>query len=138
MSAASDQAARTANATTAGPSISQRRQRSALGKAWRAFVQAPLSAKFGMLVIACYFVAAVFAPLIAPYGEAEVVGQGYLPWSATHLLGTDQLGRDLFSRLIYGARNTVGIALLTTILSFLLGGSLGCWLPSSGAGSTRC
>jgi len=125
MSAASDQTARTANATTAGPSISQRRQRSAVGKAWRAFVQAPLSAKFGMLVIACYFVAAVFAPLIAPYGEAEVVGQGYLPWSATHLLGTDQLGRDLFSRLIYGARNTVGIALLTTILSFLLGGSLG-------------
>jgi peptide/nickel transport system permease protein len=125
MSAASDQAARTANATTAGPSISQRRQRSALGKAWRAFVQAPLSAKFGMLIILCYFLAAVFAPFIAPYGEAEVVGQGYLPWSGAHLLGTDQLGRDLFSRLIYGARNTVGIALLTTILSFLLGGSLG-------------
>jgi peptide/nickel transport system permease protein len=125
MSAASDQAARTANATTAGPSISQRRQRSVLGKAWRTFLQAPLSAKFGMLIIACYFLAAVFAPLIAPYGEAEVVGAGYLPWSAANLLGTDQLGRDLFSRLIYGARNTVGIALLTTILSFLLGGSLG-------------
>ncbi len=40
-------------------------------------------------------------------------------------MGTDQLGRDLFSRLIYGARNTVGVALLTTLLSFALGGSLG-------------
>ena len=40
-------------------------------------------------------------------------------------MGTDQLGRDMFSRLIYGARNTVGIALLTTILSFALGGGLG-------------
>jgi peptide/nickel transport system permease protein len=40
-------------------------------------------------------------------------------------MGTDQLGRDLFSRLIYGARNTVGVAFLTTLLSFALGGGLG-------------
>ncbi len=109
----------------AGGSISQRRRRSLLGKIWRAFLQAPLSAKFGFLIITGYAMAAVFAPVIAPYGEAEVVGAGYEPWSARNLLGTDQLGRDLFSRMIYGARNTIGIALLTTILSFLLGGVLG-------------
>jgi hypothetical protein len=42
------------------------------------------------------------------------VGAQYLPWSAEHILGTDKLGRDMLSRLIYGARNTVGIAFLTT------------------------
>jgi peptide/nickel transport system permease protein len=109
----------------AAPSISARRQRSTLGNAWRGFVKAPFSAKFGMVVIATYFIAAIFAPIIAPYGEAEVVGAGFQPWGWQHLMGTDQLGRDLFSRLIYGARNTVGVALLTTLLSFALGGCLG-------------
>ena len=116
------------NQATAGSparSISQRRQRSVAGNAWRAFVKAPLSAKFGMLVIACYAFAAIFAPLIAPFGEADVAGGGYLPWAWPHLLGTDQLGRDMLSRLLYGARNTVGVALLTTCLSFAIGGSLG-------------
>lgn len=122
MTAASEQAAPAAKPS---PSISRRRRRSVLGNSWRAFAAAPFSAKFGLVVIITYFLAAVFAPLIAPYGEAEVVGPGYAPSSSTNLLGTDQLGRDLFSRLIYGARNTVGIALMTTILSFLLGGSLG-------------
>src|SRR5262245_42346989 len=115
----------TSGATKAAASISQRRQRSVLGNMWRGFVKAPFSAKFGMVIIASYVVAAIFAPMIAPYGEAEVVGKGYLPWSWQNLMGTDQLGRDLFARLIYGARNTVGVALLTTILSFALGGGLG-------------
>ena len=122
MTVTHDAASATAKAA---PSISQRRRRSRLGNAWRGFVKAPLSAKFGMLIIALYVIAAIFAPAIAPYGEAEVVGKGYLPWSWQHLMGTDQLGRDLFSRLIYGARNTVGVALLTTLLSFALGGGLG-------------
>ena len=59
---------------------------------------------------------AILAPWIAPYPEAEVVGPKYLPWAGPHWLGTDALGRDVLSRLIYGARNTVGIALLTTVL----------------------
>lgn len=122
MTVTHDAASATAKA---GASISQRRRRSRLGNAWRGFVKAPLSAKFGMLIIAIYVIAALFAPVIAPYGEAEVVGAGYQPWSWQYLMGTDQLGRDLFSRLIYGARNTVGVALLTTILSFALGGGLG-------------
>ncbi len=121
MTATSDQA----TAAAGRGSISQRRQRSKLGNTWRGFAKAPLSAKFGFVIIIGYAFAAIFAPVIAPYGEADVVGAGYEPWSGAHLLGTDQLGRDLFSRLIYGARNTIGIALLTTVLSFLLGGSLG-------------
>jgi peptide/nickel transport system permease protein len=86
---------------------------------------APLTASFGMAIIVVYALVAVFAPLIAPYGESEVVGAQYLPWSAEHLLGTDNLGRDMFSRLVYGARNTVGIAILTTALAFLAGAALG-------------
>ncbi|MGE0060319.1 MAG: ABC transporter permease, partial [Dehalococcoidia bacterium] len=86
---------------------------------------APLSAWFGMAVIAAYVVVAVFAPLLAPYAENELVGAQYEPWGDPFFFGTDQLGRDLLSRLIYGARNTIGIALMTTALSFTIGGMLG-------------
>lgn len=87
--------------------------------------RAPLSAKFGLLIIVLYIVVAAFAPLLAPYGETQVVGEGFAPWSGEFLLGTDNLGRDMFSRLVYGARNTLGIAFLTTTLAFLLGGLSG-------------
>jgi peptide/nickel transport system permease protein len=125
MTASHDATQAASGAGKAAPSISQRRRRSMLGNAWRGFVKAPFNAKFGMVIIALYVIAAIFAPIIAPYGEAAVVGKGYQPWSWQYLMGTDQLGRDLFSRLIYGARNTVGVALLTTLLSFALGGGLG-------------
>jgi peptide/nickel transport system permease protein len=88
-------------------------------------IRAPLSAQFGILVIILYVLVALFAPLLAPYGETQVVGDGFAPWSGEFLLGTDNLGRDMFSRLVYGARNTLGIAFLTTVLAFLLGGLSG-------------
>ena len=88
-------------------------------------LRAPLSAKFGLLVIVAYIVVALFAPLLAPFGETQVVGEGFAPWSPEFLLGTDNLGRDMFSRLLYGARNTLGIAFLTTSLAFLVGGLCG-------------
>ncbi len=91
----------------------------------RALRRAPPSALFGLAVITVYLVAAVFAPLIAPFGEAEVVAGAYQAPDASFWLGTDQIGRDVLSRMIYGARNTLGIALATTVLSFLLGGLLG-------------
>jgi ABC-type dipeptide/oligopeptide/nickel transport system permease subunit len=47
------------------------------------------------------------------------------PGAGSHFFGTDQIGRDVLTRLIYGARNTMGIALATTLLSFLIGGGLG-------------
>ena len=92
--------------------------------------KAPISAWFGMFVVACYAFVAIFAPLLAPFGEAEIFAKADLPWAwhdgnAKHFFGTDQIGRDTLSRLIYGARNTIGIALVTTCLSFLIGGSLG-------------
>jgi peptide/nickel transport system permease protein len=86
---------------------------------------APLSAKLGLLIIVVYVFVALFAPWIAPFGESEIVGKKYLPWGEQYVLGTDNLGRDMLTRLIYGARNTVGIALVTTVYAFLLGGILG-------------
>ena len=91
----------------------------------RALAKAPLTAWFGILVILVYAFAAIFAGFIAPFGETEIIGKAYQPSSAEYWLGTDQIGRDLFSRLIYGARNTIGIALITTLISFFVGGTLG-------------
>jgi peptide/nickel transport system permease protein len=96
-----------------------------LAPVWRTLRRAPSTAWFGLLVIAGYVILAVFAPFLAPYREAAVVGDQYAPWGAQFHLGTDQLGRDMLSRLIFGARNTIGIAAVTTGLSFLIGGALG-------------
>lgn len=86
---------------------------------------APLSAWIGIVIVTLIALTAIFAPLLAPFPEVEVVGPQYSPWAAPHYLGTDALGRDVLSRMIYGARNTVGIALLTTALAFLLGATFG-------------
>ena len=85
----------------------------------------PLTACFGMLVIALYVMFATFSVTLAPFSETEVLAGEYEPWGGDYMLGTDNLGRDMLSRLIYGARNTVGIAFLTTALSFVLGGAMG-------------
>ena len=66
-------------------------------------VKSPITARFGLLVILIYVIIALFAPFIAPYGEAEVFPIPYAPWSSEFIFGTDQIGRDIFSRLIYGA-----------------------------------
>jgi peptide/nickel transport system permease protein len=81
----------------------------------------PLPALVGMAVIFVYAFIAIAASLIAPYGEREIVGQSMAPWSSQHLLGTDDLGRDVLSRLLFGIRNTVAQALLTTSIAFLMG-----------------
>jgi peptide/nickel transport system permease protein len=86
---------------------------------------APLSAKFGIMVVLIYSIVAIFAPFIAPYGEREILGRSFELWSDKYPLGTDNLGRDMLSRMIFGARNTIGLALSITILAFLLGSLTG-------------
>ncbi|WLS07863.1 ABC transporter permease [Shinella sumterensis] len=81
----------------------------------------PVSAWIGILGIALALFCAVFAPLIAPYSESQIVGSVWEPMGGQYLLGTDNLGRDLFSRLIFGARTTIFVALAATVLSFSLG-----------------
>jgi peptide/nickel transport system permease protein len=93
---------------------------------------APLSAKFGMIMVVIFMLCAIFAPQLAPYGETEVVAAFWQPPSLERvdgnfplLLGTDQIGRDVLSRMLYGARNTIFLALVITALGFLIGVSLG-------------
>ena len=81
----------------------------------------PISAWIGIAGIVLSIFCAIFAPLIAPYGEREIVGSVWQPMGGDFLLGTDNLGRDLFARLIFGARTTIFVALAATILSFSLG-----------------
>ncbi len=85
----------------------------------------PISAWLGMFVTGLYLIVAVFAPLLAPYSMTEAAGAVWEPMSATHWLGTDNLGRDLLSRMIYGARTTIFIAAVATALSFSLGSIMG-------------
>lgn len=93
---------------------------------------APLTAAFGMFVIFTYAIAGIFAPWIAPYGEAEVISSAFAPADENMLLGADQLGRDMFSRIIYGARNTVGLALLATLAAFFMGALAGLLAATKG------
>jgi peptide/nickel transport system permease protein len=100
-----------------------------------------VAATFGFAIIAINILAALLAPVIAPFGEADMIGD---VWDAPSwlkeegeevdagedaasgtLLGLDNLGRDMFSRLLYGARTTITIALITTCLSFTIGCLLG-------------
>ena len=89
------------------------------------FWTSPLSAKVGVLAILAYAFVALFAPLLAPYGETAIVGSSYELWSDKFVFGTDNIGRDMLTRLIYGARNTIGIAFLTVAIAFFVGGTLG-------------
>ncbi len=92
---------------------------------YRGFLDAPLSAKLGLVTIAAYLFVALFAPVVAPYSETEILGGAYELWSDKYLLGTDNLGRDMLSRLIFGARNTIGIALAAVVIAFAIGGVIG-------------
>ena len=87
--------------------------------------KSPWSARFGLFIVVSYVFLALLGPLLTPYGESEIVGFEYEPWGPEFLLGTDNLGRDMLTRLIYGARNTIGIAFITTVLAFLVGCAAG-------------
>ena len=89
---------------------------------YRGFLDAPLSAKLGLVTITAYLFVALFAPVVAPYSETEILGGAYELWSEKYPLGTDNLGRDMLSRLIFGARNTIGIALAAVVIAFAIGG----------------
>ena len=85
------------------------------------FADMPLAARVGLAIIVVNLLVVVFADLIAPYGETELVTGVLEPPSAEHWLGSDQLGRDMLTRIIYGARTTITIALIATVLAFAMG-----------------
>lgn len=84
-----------------------------------------VTALVGLAIIIVNLVAVLFAPWIAPYTQADTVGDVWAPISASAVLGLDNLGRDMFSRMIYGARLSVTMALIATVLSYFIGCTLG-------------
>ena len=97
--------------------IAPRRRRSI-----RLFGHKPnLTAWIGLIIIALNIAVAILAPLIAPYPQADIVGDAWADPDRLHWLGLDNLGRDILSRLIYGARLSIGLSSLITGLAFVIG-----------------
>jgi peptide/nickel transport system permease protein len=98
------------------------------GAAWaipRA-VAGSVEGRIGLAILGAFLFLVAFGPLIAPYSPTEI-GVGGLDTgpSSAHLLGTDDLGRDLLSRLLWGARSVVLVPLIATVLAFAIGGVIG-------------
>ena len=78
------------------------------------------------IVIILIILMAVFAPVIAPYGESETsLTERLSPPSAEHILGTDYLGRDVFTRLLYGARVSLIVGIMPSVIALVVGVTLG-------------
>ena len=85
----------------------------------------PITAYIGAFIVLLALIAILFAPWVAPYPQTKIVGGVWDPPSAHDLLGTDSIGRDMLSRLIYGGRTSVTIALVATALTMIIGVGLG-------------
>lgn len=85
----------------------------------------PLQLLIGGTIVVAMVGVAVIGPSFMPFGEAEMVGGPFDPAGPRTLLGTDVLGRDVLTRLVYGGRNSIGLALVVTCVSFLIGSTLG-------------
>jgi peptide/nickel transport system permease protein len=79
----------------------------------------------GAAIAVVWLLVAVFAPLVAPYDPLEQSFTPFSPPSTEHLFGTDELGRDVFSRVVYGARISLPLGLLLVVLASTIGGVLG-------------
>ncbi|MGE0464003.1 MAG: ABC transporter permease [Vicinamibacterales bacterium] len=96
-----------------------------MSAAWRRLAT-DVPAMLALAVVALFVGAAILADIVAPHDPLAVdLASNYLPASATHLLGTDHLGRDTFSRLLLGARVSLTIALVATLAGLLAGATLG-------------
>lgn len=82
-------------------------------------------AKIGISVLLFFIVIAIFAPVVAPYDPEEIVEYETLAPSWRHLFGTDDLGRDIFSRAVYGARISLTVGIVAVTISILIGTLLG-------------
>jgi peptide/nickel transport system permease protein/oligopeptide transport system permease protein len=91
---------------------------------WRYFRRNKL-AMVGLVFLVLIVLTAIFAPLIAPYGITERTSEFRAPPSADHWFGTDRIGRDVFSRVVYGARVSLKVGIVSTIISLIIGVFLG-------------
>jgi peptide/nickel transport system permease protein len=102
------------------------RQEGLLAQSARRFVRHRL-AVFGVVVILLMFLGAVFAPLIAPYAPEQMnpIERHQPPLSPNHLLGTDEIGRDVFSRLLFAGRVSLTVGFAAMLVTIVLGATIG-------------
>lgn len=82
----------------------------------------------GLVLIAVMCLSALLAPLLAGYApDAIDLGSRLLPPSAMHLFGTDEVGRDLFSRVLYGGRQSIGVGIFVAVVASAIGAVIGCF-----------
>lgn len=105
--------------------VSTRRSRSQWAEVWRR-LRRNWMAMFGLAIIIMIFFTAIFAEVIAPYDyRTQNLRRIADPPSREHLLGTDDLGRDILSRIIFGARVSLQVGFVAVSISLLVGGTLG-------------
>jgi|TARA_B100001939_G_scaffold283576_1_gene253011 peptide/nickel transport system permease protein len=90
-------------------------------------IQTNLKAKVGLIILAIFLLVAIFASLLAPYDPNEMSLDMMSAPSFQHLLGTDDLGRDLFSRIIWGTQVSLFVGFITVAISMIVGVFLGVW-----------
>ena len=90
-------------------------------------IQTNLKAKVGLIILAIFLLVAIFASLLAPYDPNEMSLDMMSAPSFQHLLGTDDLGRDLFSRIIWGTQVSLFVGFITVTISMIVGVFLGVW-----------
>lgn len=106
--------------------IAEKKRRGALTDFFVRLVREKPLGTFGAVITLLFILAAIFSDLLAPYGMNDVgAGPQLAPPSAHYLLGTDQLGRDVLSRIIYGARVSVVVSLTSTFLSIVVSTLIG-------------
>tara|TARA_Y100001933_G_C18913143_1_gene527632 strand:+ start:210 stop:1097 length:888 start_codon:yes stop_codon:yes gene_type:complete len=90
-------------------------------------MQVDKKAKLGLLIVSIFLLVAIFAPFLAPYDPNEMTLNMMSAPSYQHLLGTDDLGRDLFSRIIWGTQVSLFVGFVTVAISLIVGVFLGVW-----------
>lgn len=103
----------------------QSKKRSAIGDFWNRYRKNRL-AVLGLLILMAFFLVAIFADVIAPYGyDVQDLNSIGLSPSSKHLMGTDNVGRDIFSRVVYGSRTSLEIGFVSVSISVIIGVLLG-------------
>lgn len=107
------------------PELTKRKLRSPLGEVFFRLSKSPL-AMFGLAIIALLVFCAIFAEVISPYDPIKQdLAHMFEPPSSAHWLGTDEFGRDILSRIIYGARVSLQVGFVAVGIALIVGGLLG-------------
>jgi len=95
-----------------------------LGVSWQLYCRNKLGL-FGLFLLLAFAVVAIFAPFISPYDPRLFVGRPFEPPSLRHILGTNDIGQDIFSEIVYGSRISLLIGISAALVSVFIGSMVG-------------